>query len=233
MHIGQAQLSLDRTVLEGDHRVDDALRMDENFNVIGHHAKQPARLDHLKALVHHRCRIDGDFGTHRPVGMLQCVGCSNRLELFLGQRAERATRRREQQLVDILMALADQALVKSAMLAVNGIEHAVRVLHQTVNQLTSNHQGLLVGQSDAFARTDSCNRRLQPTVAHHGGHHGVNLGGRNSLCNSGAACSDLDAGTLERIANVLVILLVGNDDHLGAHEPRLRNQQVGTAACHK
>ena len=51
------------------HRVDDALRMDHDADLLGREVEQPARLDHLERLVHHRRRVDRDLAAHHPVRM--------------------------------------------------------------------------------------------------------------------------------------------------------------------
>ena len=131
------------------------------------------------------------------------------------------------------MAFTHQALVESAVFAVNGIEHAVGVLQQAVNQFARYHQGFFVGKGNAFAGTDGGNRRFQATVAHHGGHYGVNLGRGNRLCDGSAACGYYDVGVLEGIAHIVIVLLIGDDDHVRTAQPCLCNQQVGTTACHE
>ena len=131
------------------------------------------------------------------------------------------------------MALPDQALVKGTMLAVNGIERAIRPLQEAVNQLAGNYQGLLVGKCDAFTRFDCGDCRFQPTVSYHGSYHGVNLRSCDGLSDSGATGSDLDTGVLERVPDVPIVLFIGNDDHLGSHKPRLGYQEVRTATSHE
>ena len=165
--------------------------------------------------------------------MLERVGSGDGGQLLLGQCAEGAARCREPQLFHVLHALAHQALIEGAMLAVNRVEHALGVLQQAVDEFTGHYQGLLVGQGNALACTDGGNRRFQPAVAHHGGHHGIYLGGGDSLGDGGAAGGYLDVGVLECVAHILIVLLVGDDDHVGAHLACLLDEQVGAAAGHQ
>ena len=45
--------------------------MDGDLHLIRWAVKQPRRLDQLEPLVHERRRVDGDFGTHRPVRVVE------------------------------------------------------------------------------------------------------------------------------------------------------------------
>src|SRR5579875_2872527 len=49
---GQASLHLDGAINELDHRVNDALRVNDNFDTFVGHIKKPVRLKHLQALIH-------------------------------------------------------------------------------------------------------------------------------------------------------------------------------------
>jgi hypothetical protein len=52
-HVGEPHLGQYRPVVQLDHRMDDALRMDDHLDLIRRAAEQPGSLDHLQALVHH------------------------------------------------------------------------------------------------------------------------------------------------------------------------------------
>src|SRR3569833_4327550 len=47
----------------------DALRVDDDFDLLGRQAEQQTRLDELETLVHQGGGIDRDLPPHRPVGM--------------------------------------------------------------------------------------------------------------------------------------------------------------------
>src|SRR5580693_9613282 len=49
------------------------LWVNHDVNLVGAHAKEPARLDHLESFVHHRRGIIGDAVTHLPVWMRECL----------------------------------------------------------------------------------------------------------------------------------------------------------------
>ncbi len=68
-HVGIAQLRDHRSVDVLDERVDDAFRMDHDFDPVGMRVEEPARLDHLQTLVHHRRRIHRNLAPHDPVRM--------------------------------------------------------------------------------------------------------------------------------------------------------------------
>src|SRR5438552_2826464 len=50
-HVGVGQLSQHRAVRKFHHRMDNALRMNDDFDLRHFDAKQPVRLDHLQPLI--------------------------------------------------------------------------------------------------------------------------------------------------------------------------------------
>ena len=74
LHVRRAQLGHHRAVDEFYQRMDDRLRMDHHVDLLGPQVEQPAGLDDLQGLVHHRGRIDRDLRPHVPGGMGQGVG---------------------------------------------------------------------------------------------------------------------------------------------------------------
>ena len=63
---GRPKLRLQRAVHELDERVDQALGMDDDIDVLVGDIVEPVGLDDLQALVHERGRVDGDLGAHVP-----------------------------------------------------------------------------------------------------------------------------------------------------------------------
>lgn len=71
MHVGRAELRLDRAVFELDHRVYHRLRVDQHRDSFGRHPEEPAGFDHFESLVDERRRIDRDLGSHAPLRVSQ------------------------------------------------------------------------------------------------------------------------------------------------------------------
>ena len=63
------ELREDGAIDELDHRMDDALRVDDDVDPGHLDIEEPARLDHLQPLVEERGGIDGDLLAHVPCGM--------------------------------------------------------------------------------------------------------------------------------------------------------------------
>jgi hypothetical protein len=63
-HIRYGQLRDDRIVFKFNHRMGDALPVDEDADLFRCRAKEVHRLDEFQALVHHGRGIDGDFFPH-------------------------------------------------------------------------------------------------------------------------------------------------------------------------
>ena len=71
VHVGRAELRLDRAVFELDHRVYHRLRVDQHRDSFGRHPEEPAGFDHFESLVDERRRIDRDLGSHAPLRVSQ------------------------------------------------------------------------------------------------------------------------------------------------------------------
>ena len=67
-------------------RMDDALAVDQHFDLRLRNIEEPPGFDDLQPLVHQGGRVDGDLGTHGPVGMLQGVRRRHMLQLLEGAR---------------------------------------------------------------------------------------------------------------------------------------------------
>ena len=65
--------SADGTIVELHGRMDDALGVNHYLYVLRLHSVKPMSLNHFKAFVHHRGRVNGNLCPHFPVGMLQCL----------------------------------------------------------------------------------------------------------------------------------------------------------------
>ena len=74
--------------------MDDALRVDDNVNIVVIHSEQVVRLNDFQPLVHQSGRVNGDLLAHRPVRMrgglghsdlcdmeMRCVGIGTNLQL--------------------------------------------------------------------------------------------------------------------------------------------------------
>ncbi len=118
-HVGDAHLRDDRSVLQLDHRVHDRLRVNNDVDLRGGHAKQPMRLDHLQPLVHQCGRIDGDLRAHLPGRMLQRVGGGDPGQLAQRPAAKRAAGGSENQPPQFPAGAAVQALMDRVVLAVD------------------------------------------------------------------------------------------------------------------
>ena len=153
-HVGRAELRQHRAVAADDHRMDDALRMDHDADLLGLQVEQPARLDHLERLVHHRRRIDRDLAAHHPVrvgaGLVgRHVGQRRRVA-----RAERPARGGQHDVVDARRpgrAVFGQALEDRRVLAVDRQQRRAALAHRLHEQRAADDQRLLVGEQQALA----------------------------------------------------------------------------------
>ena len=96
--------------------------MHYSLYTVGGNVEEPACLYYLKRLVEHRSGIDGDLVAHIPVGMTQCVGNGNALQLPGIERAERATGGGYDKTVDRSGILTHETLVDRRMLGVDRVD---------------------------------------------------------------------------------------------------------------
>ena len=68
-HVGITELRQHGAVDVFDQRVDDALGVDDDLDLLALRAEKPMRFDDFEALVHHRRRIDRDLAAHAPARM--------------------------------------------------------------------------------------------------------------------------------------------------------------------
>ena len=72
-HVGGTDLCHDCAILKTNHRVNDALRVDDDLDRIVRHIVEPMRLDDLKPLVDERRGVDRDLLSHLPGRMRKAL----------------------------------------------------------------------------------------------------------------------------------------------------------------
>ena len=68
-HVWRGELREHSAVDEFDEGMNDGLWVDDDVNLIGAHAEEPAGFNDFEAFVHHGGGVDGDAIAHFPVGM--------------------------------------------------------------------------------------------------------------------------------------------------------------------
>src|SRR5664279_2090037 len=96
-----------------------ALRMHQHADLTGRHVEQAAGLDHFKAFVHQRRRVDGDALSHLPRRMVQRLLHRDMSELTLRSMQKRSARRGQPDTVHLAALPAPQTLMNSIVLAIN------------------------------------------------------------------------------------------------------------------
>ena len=154
--------------------MDDTLPVDHRVHTVKREIVQAHGLNDLQPLVHQGGGVDGDLGTHGPVGVLQRVAGGHALQLRIGHAEERAAGAGQDQPLDLpLVTAALQALKDGGVLAVHRNDLRAVLFGGGHHQLTGTHQRFLVGKGDAPSKADGSQGGFQPHAAHHGGHHGV------------------------------------------------------------
>ena len=112
--------------------------LDDNLNFIFGQAEQPGGLDQFQALVHQGGGVDGDLGTHVPVGVLEGISLGLAPQLLSLHAEEGAAGGREQDLGQALGALLVlQALEDGGVLAVHRQQLHPVLFHSLRDQMTA------------------------------------------------------------------------------------------------
>ena len=154
--------------------MDDALALHHDLNFFRRQTEEPYGLDELQTLVHQGGRVDGDFCTHIPVGVLEGVCTGLAAQLLGGHAEEGAAGGREQNFGQAGSALFIlQALEDGGVLAVHRKQlHAV-LFHSLRDQMTAGDKALLVGQCQVVAALDGAQAGTKAGNAHHTVQHHV------------------------------------------------------------
>ena len=176
------------------------------------------RLDDLEALVHQRGRVDGDLGAHVPRRVGQRLLDARLGELLSRPSAERPSARRHDHPLQVLSALASQALRQGRMFGVDGNQAIRLALDQVHDELTAHHERLLVGQGEHLPGLQGGQRGTEAHGADHGVQHHVGLRLAGEHLRRSWAGQDLDAPHRAQVAPQLPCGVLVRDGHEGRHE---------------
>ncbi|MNX84668.1 hypothetical protein D3C86_1164780 [compost metagenome] len=213
--------------------MDHALRVDHHLDALGRHREQPARLDGLEALVHHRRGVDRDLAAHAPGGMR--AGLVGRDAVQRLQRAvqERPARGGEHQPLHARAAgrRARQALEDRVVLAVQRQQRGAVRGHRAHEQRAGHHERLLVRQQDLLARARRRQRRQQPRRTDDGRHHRVAARRLRDLAQRLRAVHDLgaQAGRAQPRLQLHGAWRIADHRDLGAEGDAVREELVEVA----
>ena len=138
-HVGNAKLRLHAAIAEFHSTMDDAFRMDMHFNLRRTDTEQPLCLNHLKALVHHRCTVDGDFRPHFPIGMLQGLCRRDELHLIGRKMAERSATGSKDDARNAVETFSTETLENGGMFTVNRKYGRMILLRKCSDELARHH----------------------------------------------------------------------------------------------
>lgn len=175
-HVAVAELGDDAVVGELDHAVHDALRMDDNLDLLHRHVEEPLRLDHFEAFVEERGAVDGDLAAHVPGRMLQSL-CDGDIRQLVGQqRAEGAAAGGEQDALHVAVAMALQALEDGVVLAVHGQDVHAFAFRSLGDGFACHDEDFLAGDGEVHASFDGCECWSESRRADDGDEHHVSIG---------------------------------------------------------
>ena len=229
LHVWQPELSLDAAVVELHAAVHDALGMDDHLDLVWVDVKQPLGFNDFQSLVHEGGAVDGDFGTHVPVGVLEGIGLGDVAQLFECAAPEGTARGRQNDLFDGVVKLPRNALVDGAVFRIHGVDVHAFVAGSVHHQFAGHHEGLFVGQRNVLACVDGPKGGLESGRANHGSEHHVDAVDFDDLFEGFCTAVDFDAVVEQGVVDLLPLRVVADDDRVGLEFFRLRDQQIGVA----
>ena len=226
MHVGGAELGLDRTVVELYHGVDYRLRMYHGHDTVDAYVEEPASLDYLESLVDHRSRIDGNLGAHDPVGVMQGVGGRDAAQLAGCEIAERATRCGDDEAAHLVVALAAEALVDGRVFRVDRYDARAGGIEALRHERTGGDESLLVGECYILFGLDGAEGRHQSGVAYGGCDNLVDVVARHRVGYCLGSGGSLYAERSEGVAKLAIAAFVGYDGKGRTQLPALPYEQI-------
>ena len=119
--------------------------MHKHLDRFGRRVKEPSGLDHLQPLVHQRGGVNGDLSPHTPVGVTQSSLDRHGLKLLHPLIATEGTSRcREQDTLQLIAFLPDEALIDSRVLRVDGQDTRSMTRSERHDELASDDERLLI-----------------------------------------------------------------------------------------
>jgi len=201
-HIGTGQLRQHRAVPICDKGVDDRLGVHHHLELVRLHGEQVIGLDELEPLVHHGCRIDGDFPPHGPVGMAKRLLRRGVPQLLEAPRAEGPPRCREHDALDGGGISAGDRLEGARVLRIHRHQLGTGLAYGLHEDRARRYQALLVGKRHAAALHHRRHGRSKAGGAADSRHHAISRP-RGRLDQRRRPGCDLDAAA--RSANRAVL----------------------------
>src|SRR5258708_20677237 len=142
--------------------MDDALRVDDNFNCIGRYVEKPLRLDYLQTFVHERGRIDGHQPAHIPCWVIQGLFWSHLRKICLWSCPKRSARSGEEKPLDAFFRRSLNTLEQSGVLAVDWQNCHAFFARKPHSMFAGRHPDFLACKPNIFAFLDRALRRSSP-----------------------------------------------------------------------
>ena len=148
--------------------MNNALGMNQNFDLIHINTKEPFCFHNFQTFIHQGRRIYGNLIAHTPVRMFQSICRCYFQQFFSFLSAERTTGSSQKDSFDFVILIALQRLENSRMFTIHRIDFDIMLFRQIHNQLTRRNKCFLVGQCNIFACTDCFKCRLQTYITYNG-----------------------------------------------------------------
>ena len=210
--------------------MDDGFGVDDHVDLVGLEVEEPFGFDHFEAFVHHRGGVDGDFGAHVPVGVLEGLGGLGACDVGAVPGAERAAGCREVDALDGVVAGAEQALEDGGVFGVDRQDGAAVFARGLRDDGAGGHEGLFVGEGHDLAGPEGGEGGPQAAEPDHGADDDVHAVHADQVAEAVDAGPDLGPAGLQDVCEGLVAGFVADDDVGRVKLDGLLGEQVHAAA---
>ena len=174
-HIRSSKLRHNRTIFKLYHRMDNALWLDNNLNMIQIHIKQPSGFHNLQTFIDQGCRIYCDLLSHYPVRVLQGICKRHMFQFFSFSSTEGTTGSCDQKLLNLRPLFPMKSLENSTVLTVYRKDLNSMLFCHRNDQMTCCYQCFFVCKGNVLARLDSLHCRTDSNHSHNSGNQNICL----------------------------------------------------------
>jgi hypothetical protein len=201
-HVRRGKLREHRAIDKFDHRVNDALRVNDDGDARHFYVEKPPSFDHFEAFIEERRGINRDFAAHDPRRMFQGAFDSDVGEIFFRCGAEGTTGSREPEFTDGSGGFAVETLKYGGMFAVDGKDADTMFAGFAHDDFAGHDENFLGGHGNIFARANGGESGAKAGSADDGNQDDVRVGHRGEFDEAIGAGQHI-GGASELISQIL------------------------------
>ena len=193
-HVGVTELCQLGAIFEFDKGVDDALRMDNDIDLLDWDIEEPSGLDHFESFIEERGGVDGDLLTHCPSGVFEGLFEGDVFDIRGGGGAEGAAGGGEDESFDRIVLIPLETLENGVVLAIDRKNFDPFAFSGIHDGLSGHDEDLFTGNGEIFSRLNRGERGSKSSGSDDGNENHISLRHRGELDESLFATVARDIG---------------------------------------